>query len=225
VQGVVARGGLVSYKHNPDGTQSPYELNVNYFDALAPLGSPEPAVAQVNRFMAGQAIMLALAGLPGIYFHSLVGSRGWPEGVGLTGRNRTINREKLALGVLERELSDVHHRRSQIFRRYRDLLAARAASAAFDPSGDQRVLDLDEHVFSLLRRSPDGREVVVCLHNVSDAPRRVTLDRRELGAAQAPISLIDGRPLAGDNDSDLRLTLAPYDVRWIAAGTHGAPPD
>jgi sucrose phosphorylase len=27
-------GGLVSFKHNNDGTQSPYEVNINYFDAL-----------------------------------------------------------------------------------------------------------------------------------------------------------------------------------------------
>ena len=36
---VQAHGGLISYKRNPDGTHSAYELNVNYFDALsAPFG-------------------------------------------------------------------------------------------------------------------------------------------------------------------------------------------
>ena len=34
VDNSLAHGGLVSYKRNPDGTQSPYELNINYFDAL-----------------------------------------------------------------------------------------------------------------------------------------------------------------------------------------------
>ena len=34
----LAQGGLVSYRSNPDGSQSPYELNINYFDALADLG-------------------------------------------------------------------------------------------------------------------------------------------------------------------------------------------
>ena len=28
------RGGFVSYKHNADGTESPYELNINYLSAL-----------------------------------------------------------------------------------------------------------------------------------------------------------------------------------------------
>lgn len=226
VQGVVARGGHVSYKHNPDGTHSPYELNINYFDALAPLGAHEPPGAQVDRFMASQAIMLALVGLPGIYFHSLFGSRGWPEGVTLTGRNRTINREKLALAVLERELSTPGHRRGQVLERYRGLMAARARSAAFDPTGEQQVLDLDEHVFGLLRHSPDGREAVVCLHNVSGGPRPLVVDRRVFGAGSpAPFSLIDGRPLARHNDPELRLTLAPYAVTWITVGAQRAPLD
>ena len=50
--------------------------------------------------MTAQAIMLALVGVPGIYFHSLFGSRGWREGVDLTGRNRTINRQKFDLPAL-----------------------------------------------------------------------------------------------------------------------------
>ena len=56
----------MSYKHNPDGSQSPYELNVNYFDALSDPHSGEPQSVQVARFLAAHAIMLSLAGLPGI---------------------------------------------------------------------------------------------------------------------------------------------------------------
>jgi len=81
VDQVQAHGGLVSYKHNPDGTQSPYELNINYFDALSDPAGAEPLALQVDRFLAAQAIMLALVGVPGLYFHSLFGSRGWPDGV------------------------------------------------------------------------------------------------------------------------------------------------
>ncbi len=77
----LAHGGLISYKQNPDGTQSPYEMNINYFDALSDPTSDEPLDFQVSRFMAAQAIMLSLRGIPGIYFHSLFGSRNWNEGV------------------------------------------------------------------------------------------------------------------------------------------------
>ena len=34
VEAVTANGGQVSYKDNPDGSQSPYELNITYVDAI-----------------------------------------------------------------------------------------------------------------------------------------------------------------------------------------------
>ncbi|MGZ9236083.1 MAG: alpha-amylase family glycosyl hydrolase, partial [Anaerolineales bacterium] len=35
IERTVEHGGLVSYKNSPSGTQIPYELNINYFDALS----------------------------------------------------------------------------------------------------------------------------------------------------------------------------------------------
>ena len=40
IEKTLAHGGLVSYKSNPDGTQSAYELNINYFDALSTVSGP-----------------------------------------------------------------------------------------------------------------------------------------------------------------------------------------
>ena len=90
----------------PSGAQIPYELNINYFDALSNPRAEEPLSTQVDRFMTAQAIMLALVGVPGIYFHSLFGSRSWRAGVDLTGRNRTINRQKFERAGFESELTD-----------------------------------------------------------------------------------------------------------------------
>ncbi|GAB4543417.1 MAG: hypothetical protein Fur002_15350 [Anaerolineales bacterium] len=49
----------------------------NYFDALSNPNGDESLDLQIKRFMSAQAIMLSLIGMPGIYFHSLFGSRGW----------------------------------------------------------------------------------------------------------------------------------------------------
>jgi glucosylglycerate phosphorylase len=95
-------GGFVSYKNNPDGTTSPYELNINYFDALSDPAGGEPLALQAERFLASQAIMLSIVGVPGIYFHSLFGSRGWREGAIQSGQNRTINRQKCRLDQIGR---------------------------------------------------------------------------------------------------------------------------
>lgn len=208
-----AHGGFVSYRHRADGSESPYELNINYFDALSDPHGTLPLSTQVDRFIVSQAIMLALAGVPGIYFHSLFGSRGWPEGVRLTGRPRTINRQKLTLAELERSLADPTSLRHRVFARYRALLAARATCAAFHPLGAQRVLSLGDTVFALLRTAPDGGESALCLHSVSGQPLQVALDRRALGLGACATDLLTGRRAAVGERAI--ATLAPYEVRWL----------
>jgi len=172
IVGLVAQthdhGGLISYKQNADGTQSPYELNINYFDALSNPTDDEPLGLQVNRFMAAQAIMLSLRGVPGIYFHSLFGSRNWIEGVNLTKHNRTINRQKLECAELESKLVDPTSLRSQVFVRYRQLLLLRAATSTFNPHSNQEILDMGRSIFSVLRTSPGGDRRTLCIHNVTD---------------------------------------------------------
>ena len=163
----MAHGGLISYKQNVDGTQSPYELNINYFDALSSPVGDEPLSTQIDRFMSAHACMLSLRGLPGIYFHSLFGSRSWPEGVQATHNNRSINRQKLARQELEEELEDRNSLRRQIFTRFKRLLTQRAASQAFHPQGGQKILDMGRAVFAVLRSSPTNDRQMLCLQNVS----------------------------------------------------------
>jgi glycosidase len=186
----LAHGGLISYKQNTDGTQSPYEMNINYFDALSNPNGDEPLEIQIARFMASQAIMLCLRGIPGIYFHSLFGSRGWLEGVRVTHRNRTINRQKLDVASLEHELADHHSLRSQVFKRYCDLLSQRARTSALHPHGGQEILDVGRGVFAVKRSSPDGKRNMLCLQNVTVNAQIVSLPKAV-------------------------YTLAPYQTLWL----------
>ena len=218
VERAQAHGGFVATKSNPDGTQSPYELNINYFDALSASNpseglKPSEGSLAVERFMAAQAIMLSLAGLPGIYIHSLFGSRGWPEGVQQTGRYRTINRQKFERDSLERELADPHSLRSRVFRRYAALLKARAAHPAFDPYGSQRVIEGNDAVFAVLRSARDGSEDVLCLHNVSRQPQpfETQLDR----PGRAATDLLSGHAIDLGEHGQLAVTVAPYQVVWL----------
>lgn len=216
---VQAHGGLVSYKHNADGSRSPYELNINYFDALSDPAAAEASQVAVDRFVAAHAVMLALAGVPGLYFHSLFGSRGWPEGVAATGRNRTINRQKLDVAALDAELAQPGHRRRLVFDRLAHLLRQRAAHAVFHPLGEQRVVAAGAAVFALLRVAPGGQSRALCLHNVSAASQPVRLDLAALGwPAAAARDLVDAQAYSGENSPGspaLTLTLAPYQVAWL----------
>ena len=203
VDKVLAHGGLISYKHNADGTQSPYEMNINYFDALSNPNSAESLGLQVDRFIASQAIMLALNGVPGIYFHSLFGSRGWPAGVQQTGRNRTINREKCQLDTIQAELADENSLRSKVFTRYSQLLQARNSTPAFDPHGSQKILDLHPAVFAVERVSPDEKFHALCLQNVSG--QTISFSTSYASAKD----LFTDRPLQVSD-----LSLDPYQVLW-----------
>jgi sucrose phosphorylase len=152
--------------------------------------------------------------VPGIYFHSLFGSRGWPEGVQETGRARTINRQKLERSELERELRTPGSLRARVFERYARLLRARRASPAFHPNALQTVLSLEDPLFAVLREDRQAGEAILCLHNLSN---------RRVSAVPAPLPGGEraGRPwreLTSDAGSlDLRraIEFEPYQVRWL----------
>ncbi|HET9912852.1 MAG TPA: sugar phosphorylase [Anaerolineales bacterium] len=206
-------GGLVSYKDDPGGAQVPYELNINYFDALSNPRSDESVATQVDRFMTAQAIMLALVGVPGIYFHSLFGSRSWREGFELTGRNRTINRQKFERTVFERELADEFSLRHHVFHRYAQLLRARSASVAFHPYGEQRILDYGEAIFALLRLLPDGSPQVLCLHNISNQPQLVMVNWKSV--FQLSSGSLTDLITQTDYPLETNLVLKPYQTLWL----------
>jgi glucosylglycerate phosphorylase len=148
VERTLSAGGLVSYKTGPGGTLVPYELNINYWDALSNPGGTEDLDTGVRRFLAAHAIMLCLAGVPAIYFHSLFGSTGWAEGPTLTGSTRAINRQRLERRQLEAELQ-ADSRRRKVLSGLKRLLTARSASPCFHPKGAQRVLRAEGAVFAV----------------------------------------------------------------------------
>jgi sucrose phosphorylase len=210
-------GGHVSFRSNPDGSMSPYELNIGFLDALGdPTTSGEKNSLIARRFLGSQAIMLALRGVPGIYFHSLFGSRSWFEGVEQSGRARTINRQKLERDDLERELADPDSLRHEIFSGYNRMLEQRCQSKAFHPRGEQQIFLNHEAVFCLLRISPDGHEKVLCLQNVTTENHRVSFYARELnggvgGSWKDLLSGIEIRSAKGD----LAVDMGPYQTLWL----------
>lgn len=210
---VQAHGGLVSYRDNGDGTQSPYELNINYLDALSHPDDPDEL--KVKRFLAAQAILLSMVGVPGIYIHSLLGSRNDGEGVKRTGHNRAINREKLDRPTLERELDEKTHLRHHVFHGMKTLLAIRRSQRAFHPNASQHVLFLDDRVFSILREYDDNESVIV-LVNVANETVSVTWppDGIAFETFQEAKDLVSDQ-MVSLTPAEPTLTLVPYQVMWL----------
>jgi glucosylglycerate phosphorylase len=212
VKRVQQHGGLISYKNNPDGSTSPYELNINYFDALSNPDGLEALEIQVDRFMASQAIMLAVLGVPGIYFQSMFGSRGWRDGVRQTGHNRTINRQKFTLAELEAELAAPGSIRQNVFTRFTRLLRIRASQPAFDPYGEMSVVNAGEPIFAVFRTSGEAAPVL-CLQNVSDQLQSIpTTLLNELGMSpQSTVDLVSGQQVG----MAATLLMRPYQTMWL----------
>ncbi len=160
----LANGGKISYKSNPDGTESPYEINSNYFSLLHGL-EKDQAVAS-RRMILAHMIMLSFPGLPAIYFHSLFGSQNDLEGMEARGQNRSINRQKFELEALESALQEDPTRRN-IFEGITRLISARQALPAFHPFGNVEFLKLDEGLFGIKRTYQ--KHEISCLFNLSSS--------------------------------------------------------
>ncbi len=204
LQRISRNGGRVSFRTDPDGSQSPYELNITYFDAMYREGDSDTRHAA--RFLASQAIAMALPGVPGIYIHSLLGSRNWQEGIRKTGRARSINREKIRYGLLLDELEQAGSLRAKVFFEYLKLLEIRRRQPAFDPNAGCRVVDLNPSVFAM-ERSGDG-QVIYVLTNVSSNPLTLSI---EMNGGRRAI-----RDLISQKEHFLAdLKMAPYQTLWL----------
>ncbi len=215
IERTIAHGGQISSKTNQNGSKSPYELNINYFDLLNDPASDEPVELQVNRFLASQAVMLMIQGIPGIYFHSLVGSRNNYASVAETGHPRSINREKLEFLPFLAELQKQNSLRFTVFSRYQALLEVRTREPGFHPSGSQKVLDTSPAVFTVLRTSPDGLDKILALQNVSGSTQNILIPLPK--GSQQPtrwIDLFTGKEYISENSS-IAIQLSPYQTAWL----------
>jgi glucosylglycerate phosphorylase len=209
---VLAHGGQVSDKANPDGSVSPYELNTTFFDALSdPNDKSEDWSTKLDRFICSQAIMLALAGVPGIYIHSLFGSPNDQAGFAKSGWKRDLNHQRLSLAEVESALSDEATHQAQVFRRYARLLELRRRQPGFHARSGQQVLEAGPGVFALARGPREG-QVLVTLHNVTDS-HRVAPGDWPVGGPGKWRDVISGESF--DRGSEVRL--APYQVLWLQA--------
>ena len=196
--------GRINYRRNADGSQTAYELNCTYVDAVT--DPDEPPDVQARRFLVSQAVMLALAGVPAVYIHSLLGSRNDIEGMLALGHNRAINRAQLAVDEVKQELAQPESFRRMVFEPYLQLIKTRRARRAFHPNAPQVALDAGSAAVLALLRGDDSTGRVLALHNLSGSPQSV---RVETGGRD----LVSGRAVRGGS-----LMLEPYQVLWIAEG-------
>ncbi|WP_033194572.1 alpha-amylase family glycosyl hydrolase [Ochrovirga pacifica] len=214
VSRVKSHGGLVSYRTESDGSQSPYELNCSYIDALTNPNADDEV--RYKRMLLSQASVLVMPGVPGIYFHSLVGSRNYLDGVKHTRINRTINREKYHIDWLEEELQTQGTLAKTIFENYKKLIAIRINEAAFNPFGTFDFLDLSPKVFAVDQHAKEENERIVAIHNFAAEEVVVSLpDSISLPLTNLLATGIADFPPTDAKVTGRTLTLQPYQMLWL----------
>lgn len=204
-------GGHVSYRALENGENKPYEINISLFDALqgTTAGADEFGL---ERFTCAHAIMLGLEGIPGIYIHSLLGTRNDYDRVENSGHYRAINRHQWDYPQLEETLSDPTSNHHKVFNRIKELLTIRRAQAAFHPNATQFTLHLGEAFFGFWRQSIDRRQSIFCISNVSNRTLPLSLSDINLIGTDDWVDLISTQDYHG---RDGVIEVSPYQTLWI----------
>jgi sucrose phosphorylase len=198
-----AQGALVNWKNNPDGTRSPYEVNVTYMDALNNRDSSDSE--RIARFILAHAILLSFPGVPAIYIQSILGSRNDYAGVERCGYNRAINRQKYDLQEIESQLLDENTLRRQVYQKLSHLINVRKKQAAFHPDSTFDSQCINDSVLIIKRRSGQG-ENILAIFNLSNKTQALDLPGNNF------TDLITGLEVNGKRTFDMQ----PYQVLWLS---------
>lgn len=197
---VILNGGKISYKNNKDFSVTPYELNINFQDAVA--NKDDQQDIRISKFIASQVILLSFIGVPGIYIHSLLGSRNDYKGLESSKINRRINREKLDYGDIISDLKDSSTTRYKVFYKYLELIGIRKKYSAFSPTAKQEVIYIDDRVFSILRFNEKNNQKILVLVNVSNDIIKINHQ-------------MSGYDVIHDEIINRDTVLESYQYRWI----------
>ena len=194
-------GGMVGTKRNGDGSDSPYEINITYFDAMARTVHGETEWQQ-QRFLCSQTLMMAFKGLPAFYIHSLLATPNNYQGVKETGTPRTINRRKWQADELF-SLLDGSGPHAFILKEMLRRMGLRKTLRDFHPDASQEVVFVDDELFCMRRGSG-----IIVLANLTAHHKPLSILLKPLGGSNKRDVLTD-RPI-----HDIPV-LAPYQVCWL----------
>ncbi|EOD6791457.1 sugar phosphorylase, partial [Cronobacter sakazakii] len=202
VEDLQAQGARVNWKNNPDGTRSPYEINVTYMDALSLQNDSD--ATRLARFLLAHALLLTFPGVPAIYIQSILGSRNDEEGVERLGYNRAINRQKYTEAEMNAALQAEGNLRHETWKQLGELISLRRQHAAFHPDSAFAARCINDAVLEIMRVADNGA-TVIALFNLSDTAQVIDYDAR--GCRE----LITGATINSDS-----LILAPWKAMWLS---------
>ena len=143
-----------------------------------------------------------MQGVPGIYIHSLLGSRNDYYGKEISGIPRRINREQLDYETLTEQLEKDTNRKL-IFDTIINRLKIRRKESAFSPQASQRVRKENEKVINFIRQNSRTNETIHVLINVSGEEQNIAY------------GTLKGRNLLTGGMVDGAITLKAWECAWV----------
>ncbi len=173
-------GGMVSTKTDEDEDEyegkkeSPYEINITYFDALK--GTKKGIDKyQIERFLCSQTIMMSFKGIPAFYIHSLLATSNDYEGYQKTEIKRSINRKKWDYKELKKTIANPETSTSEVFNELVRRISIRINQPVFHPDSSQEIIDVGEDLFLIHRIHEDAGEIFA-LFNLTEYKRELKLN-------------------------------------------------
>jgi len=208
-------GGYISYKDNGDGTSCPYEINITWYSAMNREDAGETDDFQIKRFLASRSIALVMMGVPGIYLHSFLGSKNDADAVLAERETRSINRKVIDAMSLRAALYDPQSTTYKVSTLFGDMIRQRVKELAFHPNAPQKILNLGDEVFAVLRIPQDDRDAVLAITNVTSHPVALRLDPNRTGIRGRAFRDVLSNRVMDAPDGFLQLSMEPYEVLWL----------
>ena len=194
------KGGKILKRDAGQGKTEVYEINITY----------PSAIGGVEKYLASQAIQLALQGIPLIYFNNLVGADNWSQGMEKLGYSRAINRERFDYNFLANELRDSNSKKHKIYTGYKKLLKARINEPLFSPLSSQKIIKLDPRIMAI-KRYQKGK-MLIALTNVSRQKVKIKAAKlQKIFKAKTVKDIISLQKFITDFD----LVFGPYNTKWL----------
>ncbi len=223
IEALERRGADIVMYLDQEGQKQPYEANITFFDALSDLDRPVTE-NHIARFLCAQSILLALKGIPALYFNNLMAAHNEHKDAEYAGRAKSLNQKRWNEQTLIRLLDNPDTLTATVFNETLRRLKLRRELPAFHPDGAQHILALDDRLFSVQRTAPDESTTVFCINNLTAEP--VPVFAADFAgtrfADNQPYDLIGQRPFSAKG-RNVPLQLEPYQTVWLAAPK--TPPD
>lgn len=157
--------------------------------------------------------MFALEGIPGIYIHSMLGTKNDYEKLANTHHNRAINRHRWQMDELAQLLDDKSNPHAIVLQQMKALIDIRIKQPAFHPNATQFTLHLGLALFGFWRQSLDRQQSIFCISNISHEKKQLPLGELNLIMTESWFDLIEQKEITQLTET---IELQPYQTVWIS---------